>query len=210
MPPAPLTAPVPRSADGSVVQRPLTEAESGQLLRLTNSGASGVLRFLGAFLGIVPLALIGMAFLGTSFEPENYLVIVLGAGLLGAILGGVSQGQRAPLVRAAKSGAAIEVMGVPEIHAAGGNQSLVGLGGLTFRMATSQASRLLPDRVNRVTFADGGPTTGAARRLGSNLALLVESNGHAATKAEACYLVGPASAEPTGTSAFGAKMAQGR
>lgn len=209
-PAAPSIGPVPRSADGSVVQRPLTQAESGQLLRLTKTGAPGALRFLGAFLGIVPLALIGAAFLGTPFEPENFLVIVLGAGLLGAILGGISQGQRTPLVRAAKGGTAIEVMGVPEIQSTGGNRSLVGLGGLTFRMRASQAARLLPNRVNRVTFADGGPTAGAARRLGTNLAVLLESNGHAATKAEACYLVGPASAETSATSVFGATMAQGR
>jgi len=200
--------PVPQSDDSSVVQRPLTEAETGLLKRSAKNGAPGMLRFFGAFVGIMPLFLIGMAVMGTPFVPENYIAIILVTGFLGAVLAGVSQGMRTPLVRATKAGTAYEVYGVPEIQAAPGNQSLVGLGGLTFRMKAVQAARLLPDRMNRVTFVDGGVTAGVRRRLGSNVAFVIESNGAVATRVESCYLVG--SVEVDGTTVLGAKMAWGR
>lgn len=199
--------PVPQSDDGSVVQRPLTEVETGMLKRSAKNGAPGMLRFFGAFVGIMPLFLIGMAMMGTPFVPENYIAIVLVTGFLGVALAGASQGVRTPLVRAAKAGTAYEVYGVPEIQAAPGNQSLVGLGGLTFRMKAAQAARLLPDRINRVTFADGGATAGTRRRYGSNVAFVLESNGAVGTRAENCYLVGSAAVD--GATVLGSKMVRG-
>lgn len=195
--------------DAPVLDRSLTDAEKSSLKLAAKTGPAGGLRVFGAFLGIVPLAMIGMAFMGTPFVPENFIVIVMVSGFLGVILAAASQGLRGPLTRAVREGTGHEVYGVPEIQSASGGWSLVSISGLSIRMKSSAAARLLPGRMNRLTFADGGAATGAKRGLGSAVAYLLEANGKPVTRAELCYLVeGTGAAPPAETLA--AKKAGGR
>ncbi len=181
----------------------MTEAEKSLLTRRAKSGGAGMARLFGAFLGLVPLVFVGTALMGTPYVPENYIAIVLVSGFLALVLSAVGRNLRLPALRAARSGVAHEVHGVPEIQRASGNQSLVTLSELTFRMKTSEASRLLANRMNRLTFADGGPTAGARRAQGGVVTFLLEANGTAATSAELCYLVSAPGLEAAAPTAMG-------
>lgn len=179
----------PGTEPAPVSERPLTDAEKGLLNRRVKGGGAGLARFFGAFLGIVPLVMVGTALMGTPYVPENYIAIVLVSGFLALVVSAVGRSLRMPLTRAVRSGTAHEVYGVPEVQAAPAGQSLVTISELTFRMRSSEAAKLLPGRMNRLTFADGGPIVGGGRQHGGVVTFLLDSNGSAPLQAERCVLV---------------------
>ena len=189
----------PAIGPSPVTDRSLTDAERSLLQTRARSGPAGVVRFFGAFLGMVPLILVGTALLGTPYDPDTYLMLVLVAGVVGLVLASVSRNLRGPALRAARSGVAHEVYGVPTVQAADGGASLVTVSELTFRMKAPNAARVLPGRMNRLTFADGGPVPGA-RRAGVAVFLL-EANGAASPHAEPCFLVSAPGLEAAATAA---------
>ena len=182
-------AAAPTGVDPSpVTDRPLTDAERALLNTRIKAGPVNAVRVFGAFLGLLPLVFVATALMGTPYDPDTYLGIVLVAGILGLIASAAGRNLRLPVLRAVRSGVAHELHGVPQIQAAAGNESLVTVSELTFRMKASDAALLLPQRMNRLTFADGGPAAGPRRATGV-VAFLLEANGTPSGRAEPCALV---------------------
>ncbi len=176
--------------DSPIFERPLTEAELGALRRSLQTPPAGPLRFFAAFLGIIPLVLLGLAVSGTPFVPVNYVIIVLVSGFLGMGLGTASRNLRTSVVKAVSDGIAREVSGVPEIQTARRSPMVtVELGGLTLKMRGSHAKKLLPGRMNRLVYAEGGRAPGAGRKQGLQVTLVLEWNGTVSKRPDRCYRV---------------------
>ena len=189
-PQSPYGAPpvVPEPEDVPAYDRPLTEAEWGLLKGGLNAQKVKLPRFLAAFIGIMPLAMIFMAFMGAPFIPEDFMGIVLVTGILGLALGLAARGAGAPISGAMRRGVAREVYGVPEVAQASATTRTVALGGVTFTMGNALADRLLPDRMNRITYTTagvlhGGPKTAAAM-AGHAPAWVLDWNGTPSPKLE--------------------------
>lgn len=183
--------------DSPIIERPLTEDERDRLTRSVKTGPTAMLRFFGAFVGIIPLFLVAMAAMGSPMVWENYFAIMFVAGFLGLGLGTASWNRRLPILKGAAGGIAREVWGVPEVREMPGKHAAVALGGLTFRMRTSRAATLLKDRMNRITYVDGGPVRGPKPQPGSSVAIVIEWNGTAAPTPEVCSVTDPANPLPT-------------
>lgn len=167
--------------------RPLTETEWGLLKGGLNAQKVKLPRFLAMFVGIMPLAMILMAFMGAPFIPEDFMGIVIVTGVMGLALGLAAKGARTPIAGALRRGVAREVYGVPEIAQATAATRTVALGGITFTMGSALADRLLPDRMNRITYVTAGVPAGpktAAATAGHAPAWVLDWNGTPATKLE--------------------------
>lgn len=186
-PPPPAATPsVPEVEDTPAFDRPLSESESATLRKALQSQRVKLPRFLAFFVGIMPLAMIGMAAAGTPFIPANYMAIVLVTSVLAFIFGAVTQGTRTPIIRALSRGVAREVRGVPLAQPATGTTRTVALGGIEFRMRSGLADRLLPDRMNRIVYVDGSPGKGRKGPSGWLPALVLDWNGQPAAKPDMC------------------------
>lgn len=138
----------------------------------------------------MPLLLMGLAVSGTPFEPLNYVVITLFCGFVGMALGTASRNLRTPVVKAVTGGIAREVSGLPEIQTAQRSiMATVELGGLTLKMRGSHTKKLLPGRMNRLVYVEGGQATGPGRRPGWQVALVLDWNGTVSNRPDRCYLV---------------------
>jgi len=200
-PPPGLAASVAEVEDTPAFDRPLSESESATLRKALQSQRVKLPRFLAFFVGIMSLAMIGMAAAGTPFIPANYMAIVLVTSVLAFIFGAFAQGTRTPIIKALSRGVAREVWGVPQVRQTTGTVRTVALGGIEFRMRNGLAARLLQDRMNRIVYVDGSPGKGRKGPSGWLPALVLDWNGQPAAKPDMCAVSEARGrmAEPAGT-----------
>src|SRR2546425_4418220 len=172
------------SPDAPIAERPLTNREVDLLHRSEKTGVIPLLRILGVLTGIMPLSLIAAAVAGAPVVADIYTPLILITGFLGIGLGGASRSRRTAIARALSKGSAREVYGIPEMQAAKAGSVAVGLGGLSLRLKAAQAVRLLPDRMNKIVYVDGGAAGGPRAKAGRSVALGLEWNGTEITKPE--------------------------
>lgn len=183
--PAELTA----SPDQAIVERPLAPAETDLLKRSLKTGPIPLLRFMAVFVGIMPFGLVALTAMGGGpVVPENYTAIIIVTGVLGIGLGAASMARRAPIERTLKGNGAREVWGVPEAPTISPTRTVVSLSGLTFQLKAAQAQRLLPDCMNKIVYADGGPSMGPKAKSGWSSAVVLEWNGAAVPSPEICLV----------------------
>ncbi len=194
----PETSPVD---DSPVQDRALTTEEIASLKRAQTKGPVAVLRFMGAFVGIIPLFLIAMVASGAPMIAENYTVIMFGSGFIAVLLAGSSQSLRQPIARALASQRAREVWGVPE--AGGQGADVVSLGGIAFRLTPARATRLLPNGLNHIVYVEGGPGAGPRRKPGWLAAYILERNGERPVLPVPCYVAEGDGAIPSAASTSG-------
>jgi len=172
------------SPDAPIAERPLTDREVGLLHQSEKTGVVPLLRILGVLTGIMPLSLIAAAVAGAPLVADIYTPLILITGFLGIGFGGASRSRRTAIARALSKGSAREVYGIPEMQAAKAGSVAVGLGGLSLRLKAAQAARLLPDRMNKIVYVDGGAAGGPRAKAGWSVALALEWNGTEITKPE--------------------------
>ncbi len=161
-------------------ERPLASEETSALRTYLNKPPLGPLRIFAAFVGLIPLTMIGLAATGSGFPVLNYFAVVFASGLLGVILSSASKGMRTPVVKGISGGVAREVWGVPVVRPLPGGRAMeVELGGATFRVRSSLATGVLQGRMNRITYAPGGPGVGPMKKPGYSTAVVVDWNGQA-------------------------------
>jgi len=189
--PAPETyavPPGPEAVDTSMSERPLSEAESTHLRGLLNKQPVRLPRFLAGFVAFLSLGMVAMGVMGLPFLPTEFSVIVFGTGFISAILGGVSQRTRGPVLRVLSRGVVREVWGVPSITPARGMYSTVRLAGIDFMMPKPLTDKLLQGRMNRIAYVDSGPSKGRPAMPGYVTAWLVDSNGTLESPPKACFV----------------------
>jgi len=204
--PAPETyaaPPGPEAVDTSMSERPLSEAESAHLRGLLNKQPVRLPRFLAGFVAFLCLGMIAMSVMGVAFLPTEFSIIVFGTGFISAILGGVSQRTRGPVLRVLSRGVVREVWGVPSITPARGMYSAVRLAGIDFMMTKPLTDKLLQGRMNRIAYVDNGPSKGRSPMPGYVTAWLVDANGTLESPPKACLVsesngrvLGPPGAAP--------------
>ena len=172
------------SPDAPIAERPLTDREVGLLHQSEKTGVVPLLRILGVLTGIMPLSLIAAAVAGAPLVADIYTPLILITGFLGIGFGGASRSRRTAIARALSKGSARELYGIPEMQAAKPGSVAVGLGGLSLRLKAAQAARLLPDRMNKIVYVDGGAAGGPRAKAGWSVALAMEWNGTEITKPE--------------------------
>src|SRR2546428_11141972 len=173
------------SPDAPIAERPRTAREVGLLHQSEKTGVVPLLRILGVLTGIIPLSLIAAAVAGAPLVADTYTPLILITGFLGIGFGGASRSRRTAIARALAKGSAREVYGIPEMQTAKAGSVAVGLGGLSLRLKAAQAARLLPDRMNKIVYVDGGAAGGPRAKAGwSVVALALEWNGTEITKPE--------------------------
>ncbi len=172
------------SPDAPIAERPLTNREVDLLHRSEKTGVIPLLRILGVLTGIMPLSLIAAAVAGAPLVADIYTPLILITGFLGIGLGGASRSRRTAIARALAKGSAREVYGIPEMQAAKAGSVAVGLGGLSLRLKAAQATRLLPDRMNKIAYVDGGAAGGPRAKGGWSVAIALEWNGTEVSKPE--------------------------
>jgi hypothetical protein len=177
-----------------IIERPLTENETKFLQGILKNGAVPALRVLGALTGFSALTLVIGAASGLPMQPGMYAPMVMITGILGMIFGGTSQSLRFPIRRVLAKGTAHEAYGVPEIGTGSARSVPVTLAGLSFQLKPRQAKRLLPGRMNRIAYAEAGPSGGRKGKRGLSVALALEWNGTSVSKRETFLL----KTEPTG------------
>jgi hypothetical protein len=170
------------------VERPLADGEVDLLRRTQKTGVIPLLRMLGVLTGIMPLAVIAAAAMGAPMVADTYIPLVMVTGFLGIAFGGASMGRRTQIARALAHGSAREVYGVPEIATSKVGPVAVGIAGLSLRLKAAQSKRLLPDRMNKIVYADGGTAGGPKAKAGWSLALALEWNGTAVPKLETFFV----------------------
>jgi hypothetical protein len=101
----------PNRAD--IPTRPLNPEESDQISRLVRSPGATAAGMVGLFAGLASATLSVTYFLGVVYNPTNFFILVLGAGLVALIAGGVASGMVRPPRGALRYGRAVELNGIP-------------------------------------------------------------------------------------------------
>ena len=172
-----------------VVKRALTQNEINFLRSTLKQGAIPVLRIIGALTGFSAVMLVIAAATGQPLDPATYTPLVMITGILGMVFGGASQSLRYPIRKALAAGTANEVYGVPEIGPGNARSIPVTLSGLSFRLRPSQVARLLPNRMNKIAYAEAGPAGRKGSKTGLSTGLVLAWNGKTVARRETFQLV---------------------
>ena len=200
----------PTTEESPATERPLTPEEREALTKALAAGKGASLRGAASVCGVLLLTCVGLAFGGILTDLWVYFPIVVVLGIAGLALGTTARREREPIQRALADGNAVELRGVPEIGSPDGTDIRVDVGGVSLRLRSDQAGRLLLGRMNRIVIVDGGPGVGPDRRPGSHLAIVLEWNGTATTTLERCRVADlGASAAPAGSTGLLASQAGG-
>ncbi|MGA8092386.1 MAG: hypothetical protein WB984_07845, partial [Thermoplasmata archaeon] len=138
--------------------RPLTLEEHTQLVRLLHSPAAAGARGIG-ILAAAGSAILGFSwFLGFSYDPTSFLIVVLALMIVGLVASGAARQIVRPPRDALRYGRAVEVNGIAlPTPTPAGKMPAIQVGPVVFTLHPSLAAMLQSGAMHRVVVALGVP-----------------------------------------------------